>query len=148
MHSQSKSPTVWTIIRSPTNDSSSSQSSSVNNDERSLTPTQFRNLAYYVNWVFANPDRSTGLDFVLPAGEPSGVGTSERRNSRVESAGSASTARPAPSRTGSGRYMDSGRANAIQQWVAKTNPDRKEQSDGSEDEEEDSSDGESGSESD
>lgn len=158
IHTQSKAPMAWTIIRSPAN----SMSSSPTDSERSLTAAQFRNLAYYVNWVFANPDRSTGLDFVLPVAEPSGVSSfspsdaTRRRDSRVEgpagqsSQNQAAAARPSPSRTGSSgaQHMSAGQAKAVQQWVAKTSPESKEdRGESDQDEEEDDEDDESGSES-
>lgn len=142
---------AWTIIRSPTDSGSSSCSQPVNSAtaERSLTPTQFRNLTYYVNWVFANPDRSTGLDFVLPIAEPSGVNSAsaaeaKRRDSRME--GSSSQQASASGSKVGAPQMDAGRAKAIQQWVARTSPQSKEQKEEGEEEEDDED--ESGSESD
>ena len=163
MHSQGTSPLAWTIIRSPTTtDRSSSSSSQSSGDERSLSTAQLRNLAYYVTRVFANADRSTGLDFVLPAAEPSGVSTeTKRRDSRMENAAAAgsstekthSASHQASKKSGSSRpstscttssggsaYMDPGRAKQIQQWVAKTSPERREKSDESEKEGEDDED--------
>lgn len=150
---------AWTIIRSPANEGSSSQSSNTES-ERSLTATQFRNLAYYVGWVFANPDRSTGLDFNLPTAEPSGIATSsdpKRRDLRPETsttAGpsyqSASQIREVHQSTGANAtgYMDAGRARAIQQWAAKSSTATKEESDDSGEDDEDEDDDDSGFESD
>lgn len=144
----------WTIIRSPPTDGSSSQPSSPGS-ERSLTPGQLRNLAYYVTWVFSNPDRSTGLDFNLPTAEPSGVGSSTdpiRRDSRCEATppSSSASAISSASRTGSsgGAYLDAGRATAIQQWVAKTSPESVKEDEDTDEEDDDEEDDSSGSESD
>lgn len=151
LHSQNKAPMAWTIIRSPPSGAVSCQSSSLE-AERCLTATQLRNLAYYVNWVFANPDHSTGLDFAVPTAEPSGVGIStdgKRRDPRTES----STPPVGPShksgnfRPNTASYMDAGRARAIRQWAARSSTATKKDSDSGESIMEEEDDEVSGSES-
>lgn len=139
----------WTIIRSPPDIAPSSPSPQPQaSSERSLTAPQLRTLAHYVTWTFSHADRSTGLDFVLPAAESTAT-DSKRRDSRIEGSrqneGSPASARPGgANRVGSvgpqGGYMDAGRAKAIQQWVVKTSPERQEESEESDDDGEDAED--------